>query len=131
MLHASLRGTTRCRCCARTLRLDVVSRWMLSCMLALLVPYALLYGNVLYSGHLFVVSIFLIYAGLALLSYIASPLLGLEVAPERAVLNDNQSALVAALVLAAALVIDGFIAAKIEAESGRQQRAPAPVERQT
>ena len=131
MLQATLRGTTRCRWCGRTLRLDVLSRWMLSCMLALLLPNALLYGDVFYSGHLFVVSIFLIYGGLAILSYIGSPLLGLEIAPDRAALNQKQMVLVAGLVLAAALVVDGFIASKIASESElEKQRAPTSASRQ-
>ena len=100
-------------------------------MLALLLPNALLYGGVFYSGHLFVISIFLIYCGLAILSYIGSPLLGLEVAPDRAALNRRQTALLAALVLGAALVLDGFIASKIESESElEKQRAPASASRQ-
>jgi hypothetical protein len=132
MLHATLRGTTRCRWCGRTLRLDVLSRWMLSCMLALLLPNALLYGDVFYSGHLFVVSIFLIDSGMAIRSYIGAPLLGLEVAPDNAALNQRQSALLAGMVLAAALVIDGFIASKIDADNAlERQRAPTSVSRQT
>jgi hypothetical protein len=126
MLYATLRGTTQCRWCGRALRLDLLSRWMLSCTLAVLLPNALLYGNVFYSGHLFVVSIFLIYSGLAVLSFLGSQLLALEVAPERAALNRKESALLAGIVLAAAIVMDGVIAYKIDADAALEnQRAPS------
>src|SRR5215210_5299973 len=114
MLHATLRGATRCRWCGRTLRLDLLSRWMLSCTIAILLPNALLYGDVFYSGHLFLVSIFLIYSGLAILSYLGCQLLALEVAPDHVALNRTQSALLAGSVLVAAVAMDGVIASKIE-----------------
>ena len=125
MLHTALRGTTRCRWCGRTLRLDVLSRWMLSCLLAIFLPYALLYGDVFYSGHLFLVSIFLIYSGMAILSYIGSPLLALEIAPDRVPLTQRQGAMLAGILLAAALVIDGFIAYKIDADNALEKQRPA------
>lgn len=126
MLHATLHGTTRCRWCGRTLRLDVLSRWLLSCVLAILLPYALLFGNIFYSGHLFLVSIFLIYSGLAIMSYLGSPLLGLEVAPDHIALNRRQSALLAGIVLVAAIVMDGVIASKIDADAAlEKQRTPS------
>jgi hypothetical protein len=132
MLHATLRGRTRCRWCGRTLRLDMLSRWMLSCMLALLLPNALFYGDVFYSGHLFLVSICLIYSGMAILSYLGSPLLGLEVAPDTPALNRRQGAVLAGILLAAALLLDGFIASKIDADNARErERAPGSVSRQT
>jgi len=132
MLHAAVRGTTRCRWCGRTLRLDMLSRGILSCTLALLLPNALFYGDVFYSGHLFVISIFLIYGGMAVLSYLGSPLLGLEVAPDAPVLNRRQGALLAGMILAAALILDGFIASKIDADNAlERQRAPASVSRET
>jgi len=131
-LQTALRGTTHCRWCGRTLRLDMLSRWMLSCLLALLLPNALFFGDVFYSGHLFLVSIFLIYSGMAILSYIGSPLLALEIAPDKAALSQRQSAALAAIVLAAALVIDGFIAYKIDAENAlEKQPPPTSVSRQT
>lgn len=126
ILHATLRGTIRCRWCRHTLRLDLFSRWVLSCLLAILLPNALLYGNIFFSGHLFVVSIFLIYAGLALFSYVGFALLSLEIASEGAALNRKQSALLAGIILAAAIVIDAFIGLKIDADSALEnQRAPS------
>jgi hypothetical protein len=126
ILHATLRGSTQCRWCGRTLRLDLLSRWVLSCLLAILLPNALLYGDIFYSGHLFVVSMFLIYAGLALFSYVGFPLLSLEIAPEANPLNRRQSALLAGIILAAAIAIDGFIGLKIDADGAlEKQGAPS------
>jgi hypothetical protein len=99
---------------------------MLSCTLAILLPNALLYGNVFYSGHLFLVSIFLIYCGLATLSYLGFQLLALEVAPDHAVLYRRQAALLGGILLVAASVMDGYIAFKIEADNALEnQRAPS------
>jgi hypothetical protein len=126
MLRATVRGSTRCRWCGRTLRLDLLSRWMLSCAIAILLPNALLYGNVFYSGHLFLISIFLIYGALAIFSYLGCQLLALEVAPDHVVLNRRQTALLAGSVLVAAIAMDGVIAMKIEADNAlEKQRAPS------
>src|SRR5215218_89399 len=126
MLHAALHGTTRCRWCGRILRLDLLSRWMLSCALAVLLPNALLYGNVFYSGHLFLVSIFLIYSALAIFSYLGFQFLGLEVADDQAPLDRRGSRMIAGIMLAAAIAMDGVIAYKIDADSTLEtQRAPS------
>jgi hypothetical protein len=130
MLRATLHGSTRCRWCSRALRLDLPSRWILSCMVAILVPNALLYGNVFYSGHLFLVSIFLIYAGMGILAFLGSPLLALEVAPTSSPLDRRQTAVLAGVVLVAAMVIDGFIASKIDSDNAMEnERSPSAVQR--
>src|SRR5690349_21461895 len=60
ILLATLDGRVQCPVCGRMARLDLMSRWMILCVLALSLPALLLYGGVFYSGHLFVVSMFII-----------------------------------------------------------------------
>jgi len=57
ILYAPLDGTARCRVCGRFARLDLFSRWMISCAIAVILPALLLYWELFYSRHLFVISI--------------------------------------------------------------------------
>ena len=114
MLYASIDGTARCRACGRVARLDLLSRWMISCVIALVLPALLLYGNIFYSGHLFVVSLVTIVVGWRVLSLLAFPLLTLEVAPGNFTLQRRQSIFLAIVMLLVAAIIDGFMASRFE-----------------
>ena len=130
MLHAALRGSTRCRWCGRTLRLDMLSRWMLSCMLALLLPNALFYGDVFYSGHLFLVSMFVIFAAWRLLSAAVFPFITLE-ATDHSPLDRTKSMVLMGVLLAAAMTFDGFMASRFESDDALEStRAPSAVYRE-
>ena len=127
MLYATLNGLTKCRFCGRTAQLDMLSRWIISCAIALVLPGLLLYGNVFYSGHLFLVSILVIFGGWGILSYIASPVLTLEAVPDSAYIERSKSIAMLAAVLVAAIGFDSFMASRFESEealeNGRSQSA--------
>ncbi|MGZ5120232.1 MAG: hypothetical protein ACXWIH_29325 [Burkholderiales bacterium] len=119
MLYATLDGMAQCHCCGRLARLDLLSRWVISCVLAILVPNVLLYGGLFYSGHLFVISIVIIYGAWALLSFFGFPFLTLEVVTTESSIDRPKSILLLAALLMAAIVIDSFIAAKIDSDNAR------------
>src|SRR5438105_11434275 len=113
MLYASLDGASKCRACGKLARLDLLSRWMLACMLAIILPMVLLYGNVFYSGHLFVVSLVVILCAWRLLSVIGMPILNLELVPRAMCLDQRQSIMTLALIVIAAAIMHGFMAYRI------------------
>lgn len=119
MLYASLDGAVKCTACGKLSRLDMISRWVLACMLAIILPMVLLYGNIFYSGHLFMVSLVVILCAWRGLSMIGLPILGLELVPRGACLNYRQSIFTLGLIVVAALVLDGFMAYRIDAEEAR------------
>lgn len=130
MLYAAIDGAMRCRACGKLARLDLFSRWLISIMIALILPGVLLWGQVFYSGHLFVVSMVLIFAGWRVLSYIVLPCLSLEPAvSERPPLRPRQSAFVLSVLLAAGSVMDVFMAAHFE-EHAEQAAVPSAVSRE-
>jgi hypothetical protein len=92
---------------------------MISCVLAILLPNVLLYGGLFYSGHLFVISIVIIYGAWALLSFFGFPFLTLEAVASDSSIDRPKSILLLAVLLVAAIVIDSFIASKIEADNAR------------
>jgi hypothetical protein len=116
IFYAPLDGTARCRVCGRVARLDLFSRWVISCAIAVLLPGVLLYWELFYSGHLFVVSLLVILAAWRILTFIAFPMLGLEEVPARAGVDKKQSFLILAILLSAAMVIDGFMSSRFEPE---------------
>jgi hypothetical protein len=120
MLYAALDGTARCRVCGRSARLDMLSRWLLSCVLAVLLPAALLYANVFYSGHLYVFSIVVVLGAWRALSILGLPYLTLEAVPERTDVDRKASAFALGAMLLAAVLLDGFIASRIDAEMARE-----------
>jgi hypothetical protein len=129
MLRATLDGAAQCRVCGRSARLDLLSRWMISCVLAVLLPNVLLYGGVFYSGHVLVFSMFIVYAGWAALSFVGFPFLTLEAvaAPSR---DRSHSLLLMGVLLVAAIIMDGFIASRIEADNAHEAgRATSGVQR--
>src|SRR4051812_27146931 len=84
VLFASLDGAVRCRACGKLGRLDLLSRWVVASVLALGLPMVLLYTNVFYSGHLFVVALTVILGGWRALAWVGLPLLSLELVPRGA-----------------------------------------------
>ena len=115
VLYATVDATAQCRACGRSARLSLLSRWLISCVIAIILPGVLLYGDVFYSGHLFVVSLFLIFAAWSALCAVTFPLLSLEKA-EGAPIGIKASALIVVALLATATFMDSFMAARFDAE---------------
>jgi hypothetical protein len=113
-IYAGLDGTTVCGSCGRLARLDMFSRWVVSCLIALVLPSVLLYGDLFYSGHLFVVSILLVFAAWRALTIIGFPLLTLEEVPDPRRLQPRQSVVLAVVLLVGAMTIDIFMASRFE-----------------
>lgn len=118
-------GTAQCRVCGRTARLDLLSRWLISCAIALILSSVLLYGGVFYSGHLFLVSIFVIFGSWALLCGLAFPFLMLEPAGDGAPLSLRQSLFIVGVILVAAGTFDSFLASRFEAGDGQERSGSA------
>jgi hypothetical protein len=114
VLYATVGGAARCSACGCVARLDFWIRWIFSCVLALVLFYTLLFGGLFYSGHLFLISIFLTLGTWAMLSWIGFPFLALEAAPLATALDRRQSALLLAAVLVSALIIDGYMRTRFE-----------------
>ena len=112
--YGSIDGTTRCRACGSLSTLDMFSRWSISCLIALILPSVLLYGDIFFSGHLFLVSLFLIFGAWRALCLIGFPLLSLEPAADRKSLSRQQGIFLAGALLVVALTIDGFMAARFD-----------------
>ena len=124
MLFASLDAGIKCRACGKIARLDMLSRWMLACLLAILLPMVLLYANVFYSGHLFIVSIAVILGVWRMLSVLAMPILNLELAPRGSRMTERQSAFTLGIIVVAALVMDGFMAYRVDADAAKASERP-------
>jgi len=116
MLYATLDGAARCRICGRIARLDLTSRGMISCVLAIVLPPLYLYGGVFYSGHLFLISIFLVLGGWRILSSAGLPFLALEMVASRTSIDRKQSILLLILLLAIAIAIDGFMSSRFDVD---------------
>jgi hypothetical protein len=114
VLYATLSGAARCRACGHIARLDISIRWVFSCVLALVLPYVLIYGGFFYSGHLFLVSIFVILGTWAMLSWVSFPFLALEAAPRGSVIDRQKSIVILIALLISALIIDGYIRTRID-----------------
>ena len=124
LVSTALDGTTQCPSCGQVVRLDMFSRWLLSCAIALILPGVLLYGDLFYSGHLFVVSLVFVFAAWTLLSWLCSPLLTLERAPTVSRPIDRKTGmLILVVLLAAAGIIDNFMAARFDAEARENVRS--------
>ena len=98
---------------------------MISCVIAILLPAALLYGNVFYSGHIILVATFLVMGAWRILSFIAFPFLSLEVVPASRSTDRAGSILTLAVLLVAAIALDGFIASRFEPDDAAEAR-PSP-----
>jgi hypothetical protein len=122
ILYAPLDGTARCRGCGRTARLDLFSRWMISCVIAVLLPGLLLYWELFYSGHLFVFSMLVILVAWRILTLIVFPFLGLEVVAARVAVDKKQSIIILAILFSVAGIIDGFMSSRFESDEASEVR---------
>ena len=114
MLHAVIDGAARCRSCGGNARIDRLTRWLMSCVLAIVLPMLLLLGGVFYSGHLFVISMFIILSAWGILSVVGFPFLTLEVAAGGPGIDRSKSMWLLAAMFVAALVIDGYMRTRFE-----------------
>ena len=94
-----------------------------------MLPAVLLYGDIFYSGHLFLFSVFFVLGAWRLLCVIAFPLLTLETIPERTPINRRQAMFLAGAMLIAMLAIDGFMASKFEKGEGYADAATENLKR--
>ena len=131
LLFAPVDGTVQCRACGRTARLDILSRWVISCAIALILWNVLLFGGVFYSGHLFVVSMLVIFALWRLLSAAAFPFIALEAVSDSSAFDRKISMLLVGALLGAALIFDGFMASRFDSDDAAEsERAPSAGYRQ-
>ena len=130
LVSTALDGTGQCASCGETVRLDMFSRWLLACAIALILPGVLLYGNVFYSGHLFVVSLLFVFAAWAGLSYLCCPLLTLERAPTGQPIDRKAGMLILVVLLSAAGVIDSFMASRFDVEPLENTRSTSAAQQQ-
>ena len=128
ILYAPVDGTTRCRACGAYARLDMFSRWLLSCLVALMLPAFLLTWGIFYSGHLLLMSMIVIIGAWRAMAWLALPLLALEPVPPHVPLDRRQSAIILVAMFGAAIALDAFIASKFESDNAiRDAEAPAAV----
>jgi len=120
IMFATPEGVVRCPACGRMARLDLLGRWLISCAIAMILSTILLYGGFFYSGHLFLISIVVIFGSWAALSWVAFPCLMLEPAEDQIILERKHSTLIAALILVLAIGFDSFLASLFEPESGQE-----------
>lgn len=100
-----------------------MSRCLVACMLALLLCMMLFYGNLFYSGYLFVFSMIVILGGWRLLSAALLPLLSLEKVPGGTCFDRRQSIVTLAIMIVVAIVIDGLMSYRSDADKARANAA--------
>ena len=120
MLYANLDGTARCRACGRTARVDLFGRWIISCLLVMVLATLLLYCGLFYSGHLFFVSIVFVLGGWRALSWSFAPILTLEPVPDGSPFNRRNGFAVFVVLLVAAITIDGVMSSRFEPEDAHE-----------
>ena len=125
ILYATMDGTAQCRACGQIARLGMGSRWLLSCVIAILLPPALLYGGLFYSGHLFVACLVLVLGAWRILSFITFPFLALEAVAGGRRIDRKQSIPVLALLLVAAIILDIFMSSRFEPADALDRGRPA------
>lgn len=125
MVSTTMGGTAQCRVCRQTARLDLLSRWVMSCAIALILSSVLIYGGVFYSGHLFLISIFVIFGAWALLCWVAFPFLMLEPTGHGAPLSLRQSLFIVGVILVAAGAFDNFLASRFESDEPQEHPSSA------
>lgn len=118
ILHAPIDGSVRCRACGEHSRLDMFSRWVISCLVALTLSAVHLSAGVFYSGHLLAASIVLIFGGARAIAWAGLPAFRLEPVPSHVPLDRRQSAIIFGALLITALALDAFIASRFEKDDG-------------
>ena len=116
LLYANLDGTARCRACGRTARVDLFGRWIISCVLVMVLATLLLYFGLFYSGHLFLISIVFVLGGWRALSWVFAPILTLDAVPEGSPFDRRNGVVVFVVLLVAAIAIDVVMSSRFEAE---------------
>ena len=129
LVSTALDGSAQCPSCGQAVRLDLFSRWLLSCVIALILPAVLLYGDLFYSGHLFVVSLLFVFAAWSALSWLCCPFLTLERTTTGRPIDRKTGMLILVVLLAAAGIIDNFLAARFDTEALENARATSAAER--
>jgi hypothetical protein len=130
MLYASLDGTAQCPVCRRFARLDVVSRWIISCVIALLLPMVFLYAGVFYSGHFFVILIVMVLGASRILCFIGFPFLALEAVARTSAIDRRQSILILAVLMVTSIMLDSFMSSRFDTDDEVENaRAPTAVHR--
>jgi len=129
LFYVPVDGTAQCRACGRIARLDLLSRWVLSCAIALILWNVLLFGGIFYSGHLFLVSMLVIFAAWRLLSAAVFPFITLEEVPDGSPFDRSKSMVAIALLLAAAMIFDSFIASRFESDDAPENGKPSSAAR--
>jgi hypothetical protein len=122
ILYAPLDGTAQCRVCGRLSRLDLFSRWVISCVIAVILPGLLLYWELFYSGHLFAVSLLVILAAWRILTFLIFPILALEEVAAKSGVDKKQSIVILAILLSAAMMIDGVMSSRFQSEQAADVR---------
>jgi hypothetical protein len=125
ILYAPLDGTARCRACGQFSRFDSFSRWVVSILISVSLPAFLLAWDVFFSGHLLFVCVVIIFGAARALSWAGLPLFSLEPVPPHVPLDRRQSAIILVALLLAALVLDAFIASRLESDLARESAAAA------
>jgi len=120
LLYANLDGTARCRACGRTARVDPFGRWIISCLLVMVLATLLLYCGLFYSGHLFLISIVFVLGGWRALSWSFAHILTLEPVPEGSPFDRKNGVVVFVVLLVAAIAIDGVMSSRFEPEDAQE-----------
>lgn len=116
ILGSNINGWVKCPACDHVARLDQMSRFLVTATLALSLFMMLLYGNIFFSGYLFVYSTIFIFAGWRLLSAAVLPLLALETAPGGFYLNRRQSIVTLVIMIVSAVALDGLLSYRSDAD---------------
>ena len=125
LLRANLDGSVQCPACGAFACLDQVSRLFVACPLALLLWFALLSWDILFSGYLFLFSTVVILAGWRVLSAVGMPILGLEISRDGMIFGRKQTVVSLAIMIGTAMAIDGFISYRTDSEAGQATAAAA------
>ena len=114
LVYTALEGSGACRSCGQSARLDMFSRWLLSCVIALSLSSLLLYCDLFFSGHLFVISCAFIFLAWGALAWLCSPIITLERARSEPRIDRKTGMLVLVVMIAAAGIFDTFMASHFE-----------------
>jgi hypothetical protein len=126
LLWANLDGSMQCPACGAFARLDQMSRLFIACPLALLLWFTVLSWSILFSSYLFVFSTIFILGGWRLLSAALMPILALEPYGDGTVIGRKQTFVGLAIMIGTAIIIDGFMSYRTEADT---RHATAAAER--
>jgi hypothetical protein len=130
ILYAPLDGTAQCRACRQIARPDLLSRWMLSCVLAILLPAVFLFAGVFYSGHFFVILIVIVLGAWRIFCFLGFPLLTLEAVSRGSPIDRRESILILVVLVAASILLDSYMSSRFDSDDEAQNgHAPTAVHR--